>query len=150
MGRLADGYRGVARRLPYARGLSAAWVLIWAVWFRDHPNACRSVTQAELAGLVITGKEKAKAPWGRLIPAMLPPAIVYLCLGATFWTWRQTYFARSYHLVLKDSAIFTFGVLFAGVFGGIGGGWLSDPARGPRTKWLLMQQTGRSIVSFPM
>jgi len=35
-----------------------------------------------------------------------------MCLSATFWTfwtWLPTYFARSYHLVLKDSAIFTFG-----------------------------------------
>ena len=120
------GWRGAFLMLG---ALSAAWVLIWAVWFRDDPRTCPSVTQEELAELVVTRKEKAKAPWGRLIPAMLPPAIVYMCTSATFWTfwtWLPTYFARSYHLVLKDSAIFTFGVLFAGVFGDISGGWLSD------------------------
>ncbi len=109
--------------------VSAVWVAVWAVWFRDDPRNCPSVTQAELDELVVTRPEKLEVPWGRLIPAMLPPAFVYMCIGATFWTfwtWLPTYFAKSYHLVLGDSAIFTFGVLFAGVFGDISGGWLSD------------------------
>jgi MFS family permease len=109
--------------------LSAIWVLVWALWFRDDPRSCPSVTREELAELVVSRKERVTVPWARLIPAMLPPATVYMCIGATFWTfwtWLPTYFAKSYQLVLSDSAIFTFGVLFAGVFGDIGGGWLSD------------------------
>jgi sugar phosphate permease len=120
------GWRGAFLMLG---GLSIVWVIVWAWRFRDDPRTDPAVTQAELSQLVFTRKEKAKAPWGRLIPAMLPPAIVYMCLSATFWTfwtWLPTYFARSYHLVLQQSAIFTFGVLFAGVFGDITGGWLSD------------------------
>ena len=87
------------------------------------------MTKEELSQLVVTRKEKAKAPWRRLILAMIPPTSVYLCISAsfwTFWTWLPTYFAKSYHLDLKGSAIFTFGVLFAGVFGDITGGWSSD------------------------
>jgi MFS family permease len=123
------GYVGWRGAFLLLGGLSAVWVVVWAWRFRDDPRTHPGVTQEELSQLVFTRKEKAKAPWGRLIPAMLPPAIVYMCLSATFWTfwtWLPTYFARSYHLVLKDSAIFTFGVLFAGVFGDISGGWLSD------------------------
>ncbi|HET6306412.1 MAG TPA: MFS transporter [Rhodopila sp.] len=120
------GWRGAFLLLGAA---SAVWVVVWAAWFRDDPRQCKSVTAEELAQLVVTRKPDARAPWGRLIPAMLPPAIVYMCISATFWTfwtWLPTYFAKSYHLVLKDSAIFTFGVLFAGVGGDISGGWLSD------------------------
>jgi len=120
------GWRGAFLMLGAA---SAVWVVVWAWRFHDDPRTCPGVTEAELEQLVFTRKAKASVPWGRLIPAMLPPAIVYLCLSATFWTfwtWLPTYFARSYHLVLKDSAIFTFGVLFAGVFGDICGGWFSD------------------------
>jgi len=77
---------------------------------------------------VVTRKENAEAPWGRLIPRCCRPRSS-TCASARrsgrFWTWLPTYFARSYHLVLKDSAIFTFGVLFAGVFGDIGGGLAS-------------------------
>jgi MFS family permease len=120
------GWRGAFLLLGV---LSVLWVIVWAWRFRDDPRTCPSVTQEELSRLVFTRTPKAKTPWARLIPAMLPPAIVYMCLSATFWTfwtWLPTYFAKSYHLVLKDSAIFTFGVLFAGIFGDIAGGWLSD------------------------
>ena len=120
------GWRGAFLMLG---GISAVWVVVWAWRFRDDPRTHPGVTKEELAQLVFTRKAEAKAPWRRLIPAMLPPTLVYLCLSATFWTfwtWLPTYFARSYHLELKSSAIFTFGVLFAGVFGDISGGWLSD------------------------
>jgi MFS family permease len=75
------GWRGAFLLLG---AISTVWVLIWAAWFRDDPRSCPSVTHEELAQLVPTRKEKARAPWGRLIPAMLPPAIVYMCISATF------------------------------------------------------------------
>jgi MFS family permease len=120
------GWRGAFLMLG---GISVVWVIVWAWRFRDDPRTDPAVTPEELSRLVFTRKPHAKAPWGRLIPAMLAPAIVYMCLSATFWTfwtWLPTYFARSYHLVLTQSAIFTFGVLFAGIFGDITGGWASD------------------------
>ncbi len=124
------GYVGWRGAFLLLGACNAIWVIVWAWRFRDDPHTCPSVTPEERAQLVVTRrKAHAKAPWGRLIVAMLPPAIVYMCLSAsfwTFWTWLPTYFARSYHLELKGSAIFTFGVLFAGVFGDILGGWSSD------------------------
>jgi nitrate/nitrite transporter NarK len=123
------GYVGWRGAFLILGGVSAVWVIVWAVSFRDDPRNCPSMTQEELSKLVFTRKKRAAAPWGRLIPAMIPPAIVYMCLSATFWTfwtWLPTYFVRTYHMPLKESAIFTVGVLFAGVFGDISGGWLSD------------------------
>jgi MFS family permease len=126
---LLMGYVGWRGAFLMLGALSAVWVVVWAWRFRDDPRTSPSVTPEELSRLVVTRREKAKAPWRRLILAMIPPTAVYLCISAsfwTFWTWLPTYFARSYHLELKGSAIFTFGVLFAGVFGDIIGGWSSD------------------------
>jgi MFS family permease len=139
------GWRGAFLMLG---GLSIVWVIVWAWRFRDDPRADPGVTQEELSQLVFRRKDKTNTPWRRVIPAMLPPAIVYMCLSATFWTfwtWLPTYFAKSYHLVLQQSAIFTFGVLFAGVFGDITGGWLSD-AIYRRTGNLRMARCGLIAV----
>jgi MFS family permease len=144
------GYVGWRGAFLLLGALSAVWVIVWAWRFRDDPHTCPSVTKDELSQLVVTRKDKAKAPWRRLIVAMIPPTSVYLCISAsfwTFWTWLPTYFARSYHLELKGSAIFTFGVLFAGVFGDITGGWLSD-AIFRRTGSLRLARCGLVGVSL--
>ena len=120
------GWRGAFLILG---AISGVWVILWGVFFRDDPRSCPSMSQEQLSQLVFTRKKKAVAPWSRLIPAMIPPALVYMSLSATFWTfwtWLPTYFVRTYHMPLKDSAIFTVGVLFAGVVGDISGGWFSD------------------------
>ncbi len=123
------GWRGAFIMLGV---VSALWVVVWAWKFRDDPRSCPSVTQEELSQLVFSRKAHAQVPWGRLIRSMLIPAIIYMCITSTlwtFWTWLPSYFAKSYHLVLRDSAIFTFAVLFAGIFGDILGGFLSDTIR---------------------
>ena len=123
------GYVGWRGAFLILGGISAVWVIVWAWFFRDDPRTCPSMTEEQLSQLVFTRKKHAAAPWRRLIPAMIPPALVYMSISATFWTfwtWLPTYFVRTYHMPIKDSAIFTVGVLFAGVVGDISGGWFSD------------------------
>ena len=71
---------------------------------------------------------------------MLPVTIVYFCYGWTLWlylSWIPDYFAQSYHLKLKDSALFAAGVFFGGVVGDALGGIVTDriyERTGSRTK----------------
>lgn len=109
--------------------VTLVWVFVWFTTYRDDPRQARGITQTELDELPKPQAASAKAPWSRLAKAMLPATFIYLCVSAsfwTFWTWLPSYFMESYHLNLGSSAIFTLGVLFAGVFGDIFGGWMSD------------------------
>jgi nitrate/nitrite transporter NarK len=72
---------------------------------------------------------------------MLPTTIVYFCYAWTLWlylTWLPSFFQQGYGLNLKNTAFFSFGVLFAGVVGDTVGGVLSD--------WLL-RRTGNFLVA---
>jgi nitrate/nitrite transporter NarK len=54
---------------------------------------------------------------------------VYFCYGWTLWlylSWLPQYFKNQYSLELKDSALFSAAVFFAGVIGDALGGVLSD------------------------
>lgn len=131
-------------------GVTLVWVIAWYVLYRNNPRDARGISQEELDALPKVRPKKAKVPWVRLIRAMLPATFIYLCVSAsfwTFWTWLPSYFLESYHLDLKNSAIFTLGVLFAGVFGDIFGGWTSD-AIFRRTGSIRMARAG--LVSVTM
>jgi nitrate/nitrite transporter NarK len=59
----------------------------------------------------------------------LPVALVFFCHAWTLWlylSWLPSFFGETYHLNLKDSAMFTSGVFFAGMFGDTAGGLLTD------------------------
>ena len=60
---------------------------------------------------------------------MAPVTIVYFCYGWTLWlylSWIPQYFLHSQHLDLKQSALFSSSVFFAGVIGDTLGGIVTD------------------------
>jgi nitrate/nitrite transporter NarK len=97
----------------------------------DDPRQHRGVTEAELAKLPVQDATKAKprVPWGRLTLRMLPVTITYFCYGWSFWlfiTWLPSFFKDHYNLDLKNAALFSSAVFFAGVVGDTSGGIISD------------------------
>ncbi len=113
--------------------ISLAWVAAWVWYFRDNPRDHGGVSEAELAMLpaYATGSRAAAdaVPWRRLLPRMMPTTIVYFCYGWTLWlylSWLPLYFQHGHGLDLKNSALFSSAVFFAGVVGDTLGGVVSD------------------------
>jgi MFS family permease len=142
--------------------LSLVWLIAWACFFRNDPREHPAMTAADLARLPARAEqfERASAaawltveagragtpgrpriPWLRLARRMLPVTAVNFCYGWTLWlflSWIPAFFFENYHLNLKSTAMFSAGVLFAGVIGDTVGGLLSD--------WLL-RKTGSLRVA---
>ena len=104
--------------------VSIAWAVAWAFYFRDNPSEHRGVTSAELQRLpryvLRAEKKKSPVPWLPLARRMFPVTLVYFCYGWTLWlylAWIPQFFQHSYKLDLKNSALFSAGVFFAGVHG---------------------------------
>ncbi len=111
--------------------LSLLWVGVWLWYFRDDPRDHPGVTKEDLARLPERARagEKRNIPWFRLAKRMAPVTAVDFCFGWTLWTfqnWIPTFFVQNYQLNLTSSALFTAGVLFAGVVGDTLGGVWSD------------------------
>jgi sugar phosphate permease len=113
--------------------ISLGWALIWAFYFRDSPAEHSAITAKELEALpaYISRAERKheSVPWGSLARRMLPVTIVYFCYGWTLWlylAWIPSFFLHSYRLDVKNSALFSAGVFFAGVVGDTLGGVVSD------------------------
>jgi MFS family permease len=110
--------------------ISLVWVFVWFWYFRDDPKDHPSITKEELDTLPPRGTTtRPKVPWGRLVPRMLPVTFVYFCYGWTLWlflSWIPLFFLNSYKLDIKNAAIFSAGVFFAGVVGDTLGGVISD------------------------
>lgn len=113
--------------------VSLAWAVAWGIYFRDNPSEHRGITSAELQQLpryvLRAEKQKSPVPWWALARRMFPVTIVYFCYGWTLWlylAWIPQFFLHSYALDLKDSALFSAGVFFAGVMGNLAGGIASD------------------------
>jgi MFS family permease len=113
--------------------ISLAWVIAWALYFRDDPNKHPDITARELERLPSYAarkqREKEAVPWVVLARRMLPVTGVYFCYGWTLWlylAWIPSFFLHSYRLNLKSSALFSAGVFFAGVLGNTLGGVISD------------------------
>jgi sugar phosphate permease len=113
-------------------GVSFLWVIVWAVYFRNDPKDHPAITPEELAYLPGHNRSLVSAtsiPYGRLIRRILPVAFVFFCHAWTLWlylSWLPSFFADTYHVSLKDSALFTSGVFFAGMIGDTAGGLLTD------------------------
>ena len=112
---------------------SIIWVIVWGAYFRDDPREHRSVTPDELGKLpAYKGPgtlKKNPVPWGPLTLRMLPVIVVYFCYGWTLWlylNWLPQFFLHGFKLNLKNSALFSMGVFFAGVVGDTVGGIISD------------------------
>ncbi len=113
--------------------ISLAWVIAWALYFRDDPGDHPDITPLELERLpsyaARKNREKETVPWLLLVRRMFPVTVVYFCYGWTLWlylAWIPSFFLHSYRLNLKSSALFSAGVFFAGVLGNTVGGVISD------------------------
>jgi MFS family permease len=121
---------------------SLLWLCVWVWFFRNDPREHPSITTADLAALPPRkSSERRRVPWLRLTRRMLPATVVDFCYGWTLWlflSWIPAFFFENYHLNLQVSAIFSAGVLFAGVVGDTAGGLVTD---------LLLRKTGSLLVA---
>jgi len=122
--------------------LSLLWLFVWAWYFRNEPRDHPGITEAELEELPARRSGDRKAiPWRPLARRILPVTIVDFCYGWTLWlflSWIPTFFFENYHLNLQSSAMFSAGVLFAGVIGDTVGGLATDR---------LLRMTGSLVVA---
>jgi MFS family permease len=110
---------------------SLIWVVLWWRYFVDDPRRHPGIVPEDVAPLrPFRAERQGRAvPWGRLIRRMLPVTAVDFCYGWNLWlflNWVPSYFQTAMHLDLKNSAIFSSGVLLAGVIADPLGGLLSD------------------------
>jgi MFS family permease len=119
--------------------MSLGWSIVWVWYFRNNPGTHTGITSAELNNLPNRCEQKARrerVPWLPLARRMAPVTAVYFCYGWTLWlylAWIPSFFFHNYHLDLKQSALFSAGVFFAGVLGDSSGGMMSD---------LVLRRTG--------
>ncbi len=130
---------------------SLAWLLVWAWYFRNDPRRHSAITATDLAALPEppTGIRPA-IPWLRLARRILPVTMVDFCYGWTLWlflSWIPAFFFENYHLNLEASAMFSAGVLFAGVIGDTAGGVATDRVL-RRTGNLVLARRGVIVVGF--
>src|SRR5262249_38014453 len=122
---------------------SLSWLIVWVWFYRNDPREHFSITDDELATLPVRSAYKGTqaVPWLRLARRILPVTAVDFCYGWTLWlflSWIPSFFYGNYHLNLQSSAIFSSGVLFAGVIGDTVGGVLSDR---------LLHRTGNLVIA---
>jgi MFS family permease len=112
-------------------GLAAVlWLAAWIWYFRPNPSGDPQKDAGGLAAAAET--RRPEIPWMALARRILPVTLVDFCYGWTLWlflTWIPSFFLENYHLNLGTSALFSVGVLSAGVVGDTAGGVWSD--------WLL-------------
>jgi sugar phosphate permease len=120
---------------------SLIWLLAWAWYFRNDPREHPGIAPADLESLPAPSRDRPAIPWLRLARRILPVTMVDFCYGWTLWlflTWIPAFFFENYHLKLQSSAMFSAGVLFAGVIGDTVGGVASDR---------LLRKTGNLLVA---
>lgn len=131
--------------------VSLLWLVAWTWYFRNDPREHSSITPAILARLPIRAAGAARSiPWVPLARHMLPVTIVDFCYGWTLWlflTWIPAFFFENYHQNLRASALFSGGVLLAGVLGDTMGGFVSDKLL-HKTRSLGMARRGVIVAGF--
>jgi MFS family permease len=122
--------------------VSLLWLVVWVWYFRNDPREHPAMTPAILETLPVRASGGARAiPWLRLARHVLPLTIVDFCYGWTLWlflTWIPAFFFENYHQNLQASALFSGGVLFAGVIGDTAGGIATDR---------LLRKTGSLVIA---
>lgn len=112
--------------------VSLVWGLAWAFYFRDDPRRHRGVTPADLTQMAPYVPHRASVagvPWLPLLKRILPVTLVFFCHAWTLWlylSWLPSFFADTYHLELKSTALFSSGVFLAGMIGDTVGGLVTD------------------------
>ena len=113
--------------------VSLAWVATWVLYYRDNPADHPDITRQELERLpVLSRNTSVQVPWRPLVARMLPVTIVYFCYGWTLWlylNWLPSFFLNEYKLDIRQSALFSSAVFFAGVGGDLLGGVISEIGR---------------------
>jgi sugar phosphate permease len=114
--------------------VSLLWVIVWFWYFRDNPSEHSGTTRAELEELPAYVEEESErrhipVPWRALAKRILPVTLVDFCYGWVLWvylTWLPSFLEGEYGLSLKSFALYTSGILLAGVIGDTLGGVVSD------------------------
>ena len=131
--------------------VSLLWLFAWAWYFRNDPREHPATTKAHLAALPPpAGRASRRVPWLALVRHMLPVTIVDFCYGWTLWlflSWIPSFFYENYHQNLQASAMFSGGVLLAGVIGDTVGGIFSDRLL-ERTRSLVVARRGVIVTGF--
>lgn len=127
------GWRGAFVALGL---VSLLWVGAWYFYFRDNPRKHGGVSEAELAelppyqGRIERGPDgQGVVPWWPMVKRIMPVTLVFFCHAWTLWlylSWLPSFFVGSYGIDLKNSALYTSAVFFAGVVGDTVGGLLTD------------------------
>jgi MFS family permease len=124
-------------------GISLLWLLVFVWYFRDEPREHPGITQEDIAILPARARAKGSRniPWFKLARFIAPVTAVDFCYGWTLWifqSWLPSFFVQNYQLNLGSTALYSAGVLFAGVVGDTLGGLVSD--------WLL-HRTGNIVFA---
>jgi MFS family permease len=131
--------------------INLVWMALWFWYFRDSPTEHRAMTPADVAELPARARgRKGRIPWLRLARFILPVTCVDFCYGWTLWlfqNWIPSFFVQNYGLNLNRTAIFTAGVLFAGIVGDTLGGIVSDAIL-KRTGNLVTARRGVIMAGF--
>ena len=131
--------------------VSLTWLIAWVWYFRDDPREHFSMTSSVLETLPVGARVASPAiPWLRLAQRMTPVTIVDFCYGWTLWlflTWVPAFFFENYHQNLQASALFSGGVLLAGVIGDTIGGIASDRLL-RKTRSLTIARRGVIVAGF--
>jgi MFS family permease len=117
--------------------------VLWALTFTEYPADHPRVSPEELSTLPPPATDAAinRPPWLTLFKRIAPVTVVYFCYGWNLWlflSWIPQYFLHSYNLDLKQSALFSSSVFFAGVVGDTLGGVVTDR---------LLRRTGSLTVA---
>src|SRR5437868_8536171 len=109
------------------------------------------MTDADLAALPVRAAGgRPSIPWVPLARRIMPVTIVDFCYGWTLWlflTWIPAFFFENYHQDLQASALFSGGVLLAGVIGDTAGGVVSDRLL-HKTRSLTIARRGVIVTGF--
>lgn len=126
-----------------ACGLTAlVWCVFWWWTFQDDPRTHPRIDPQRLEGITVSlPNRRAKTPLWVLTKRMFPVTLVMFAYGWTYWvfvSWLPLYFVNQHGTNLKNSALLTSALFFAGLIGNTVGGVVSDR---------ILRKTGRNRLA---